>query len=347
VEIPLAAATTRRLTIVGEDGSPVAGVTLRLRSPTGEPLQDLAASERILVPAGEEDALLEVSAPDHPTVLVPLEGLPGRLALPSGHRVAVRALDEHGRPLPGAEVTVRYDARASAPLPEPQALEPILVEHRGRGSIALPAGRAATVLVEAPGREPVAVDVPEGRAHEPLAVTLPPAAPLEVRVVGADGAPLPRATVKAFATSGGVGVLREARTDAEGRARVDGLPPPPFEVFAVAPGHAWAVLPVSAAGGPVEVRLARGGPLRLVVEDPLGLPLAGARVWADPSSPGPADVLPPDASPWRTDARGTLVAGPLSDRPYDVHVALEGHGRVTLRRVTPGEAVHFVTLVAE
>ena len=106
--VPLVASQTLRLSFVdAEDGSPLRGARLLLRSPVGDPLEDLGVltSDRLLVPADVPDALLEIAVAGRPTVLVPAARLPSKVALPRGvqpvhERVGFRAqssLREGGR----------------------------------------------------------------------------------------------------------------------------------------------------------------------------------------------------------------------------------------------------------
>ena len=88
-----------------------------------------------------------------------------------------------------------------------------------------------------------------------------------------------------------------------------------------------------------------GLPLRLVVESPLGLPLAGVWVRITPEEDDAVEVVGPDARPRRTREDGTLVLLDLPDRAWRVQLSLPGHADAVLHDVRPGPAVHFVTLV--
>jgi hypothetical protein len=167
-----------------------------------------------------------------------------------------------------------------------------------------------------------------------------------VQVLDARGREIRDADIVARAVVGGARVSTRARTDAGGRARVGPVPAGPVEVFAHAPGRAWSGDKIEArpAMGTVEIRLLPGAPLRLVVESPLGAPLAGVHVTASPEDGKPADVLPPEPPAWRTGPDGALLVEDLPLRPYRLHLALPGHADATLRDVRPGLVTYFATL---
>ena len=88
--------------------------------------------------------------------------------------------------------------------------------------------------------------------------------------------------------------------------------------------------------------------LRLVVEDPWGVPVEGVRVRsaARPGgAEGRAEAVGPDDRPWRTDDHGMLVVEDLPDRDLDLYLTKPGYVDEVLARVRPGAATVFTTLV--
>jgi hypothetical protein len=264
--------------------------------------------------------------------------------------VEVRARDDAGRALAGARVTARYAVTPLAGVPpEAEAVEArsrVVADAEGTARVPVPATGRARVLVERDGRAPAAVDLGPSDGSAPVEVVLAAGLRIPVRVVGLDGMALAGARVIGRAVVGSQSVERESKTGSDGRASVGTFGPGPVEVYAHAPGRAWAVLTVeaSAAMATAELRLAPGYGLRLVVEDPLGLPLEGVHAVATTEDDGPPDVVPPGAAAWRTDASGVLVATDLPDRPYRIRLSLPGRVDEVIRGVRPGHATYFATL---
>lgn len=165
-------------------------------------------------------------------------------------------------------------------------------------------------------------------------------------VADESGRPLIGATVLVRAEADGRLLEREVRTDAAGEVTLTELPATALEVYAHAPGHVWGVTTAKATRRmePIAFRLAPGRPLRLVTETPLGIPLERVRVRAEPTGSGAPDVVPPHASPWLTGPSGGLVLPDLRERPYRVILSHPDATTVRLENVTPGAAVHFVTM---
>jgi hypothetical protein len=108
-------------------------------------------------------------------------------------------------------------------------------------------------------------------------------------VIGTDGAALPAFTVNVARRDGPVReitVASRAVIDAEGRFTVPDLAPGAYRVRAAALGHAPSAavdaILSGPSGGPVEIRLGRGGKLiGKLVEAAGGAPIAGARISLD------------------------------------------------------------------
>ncbi len=339
-----------------EDQSPVAVDHLRVITKQGEvrydegdllgAAQDVLEMARILGDASLEDAVLEVGAPGHVVVRVPLGEAPARLLLPRGRAFDVRAADlGHHALSAGLHVEVRYvpPAGSDAPLP---LEEPTPVTVRpSPDDVRVPDGTSAEVLVEADYSAPTVVRIEGREAGGRRVALLPPGARANVHVVDESGKPVVRAEVIVRGVTDGVSWRREATSDAAGVADVRDLPPGGVEVFAHTEGSAWAAATydVGADAPPPTLRLARGLPLRLVVEDPGGLPLQGARVLVERQG-GLRWVADPDALPARTDENGGLVLPDLPAGAYEVVLTLAGYRASRADGLEPGDAVHFLTL---
>ena len=113
---------------------------------------------------------------------------------------------------------------------------------------------------------------------------------------------------------------------------------------------AWASTTVEAKEDmpPVELSLPAGKTLHVIVEDPDGVPVGGVAVRAVPRTDvasGVPDAADPDSKPWLTDANGILVVPDLPDRELDLYLTNAGFAEQVLRRVRPGSAAYFATLV--
>ncbi|MHC5012282.1 MAG: carboxypeptidase regulatory-like domain-containing protein [Planctomycetota bacterium] len=350
VRVPLLM-TMRTRFLDAVDGRPTDVERLGLRSRDGRLLHDFetGGGMPLLTEGVPDDALLEVGGGDRPVYQVPLAEVGAELRLPRGRLVEVRATDHAGRDLPGVRLTARYDGVPPAGTTATEVgPEPLQVLASAADRIPVPDGSEAAVLVEAEGAAPavlhVGVDYPPGIRT----ITLEEGVTLEVAVVDESQRPLEGARVIVVAAPGRFRVEREATTDAGGRAVLGDLPQGPVEVYAHAPGRAWArATVVAGAGESPRLVLEEGAVLRLVVESPLGVPLEGVRVVATPEDDGLPDVVPPAARPWRTDERGILVVEDLRRRAYRLRLSRPGHADATLRRVRPGPVVHFATLIPE
>ncbi len=213
----------------------------------------------------------------------------------------------------------------------------------------VPKGRATEVVVEPTDAAPVGVSV---AADTSGPVTAPLAAGVElvIRVATADGKPVAGANVVALARAGKATVRRRALTGDDGTATLPPVAEGRLEVYAHRAGFAWAVVTVDArpGGGETRLVLSPGHRLRLVVEDPDGLPLAGVAVRsvarADTAAGAP-DPMDPDGLPWTTDADGVLRVEDLPDREVDLYLGRAGYGEEIVARVRPGATTWFATLV--
>jgi len=276
--------------------------------------------------------------PERPTVRVPESRI-----------LEVSVRNPHGAPVSKARVSAIFGAEADAHTEGEPVRTPdeISTGADGRALVAVPARSAFTLLIEPPAGAPIARRYSAGDGNAPLEVITQAGLVVPVLVRGASGGPLAGVRVVARASLGDLRVLRRATTGPDGRAGVGPLGEGPVEIFAGAPGHAWsaAVEIASGAMGTVELRLRRGHPLSLVVEDAFGLPLAGVGVEVSPADGGRPLTAQPDGRAWRTDVRGRLTVPDLPLRSYDVTLTLPEYGVEKLRKVKPGSVTYFGTLV--
>lgn len=357
VDVALVRRVPVRTRFVAAGGATLRPATLRLR-PAGEPPRAVVRDEGFdaldtalptdLVATGR----LEVEVPGRPPVSVPLASLPEATVIPEGRRLTARVTGPDGTPAAGARVEARWRADAGAePADAAQLSVAGTTDASGAVGLPVPTDREVTVVAEGAGAAPAAARVAAGGEPTEAALALAPAGRARVRVRDADGRPAASARVVAIVRVGDAPVRREARTDADGAATLEALPVGHVDVLVHAPGHAWSAADVSPpAGGEaqVEVRLARGARLHLVVEDPDGVPLAGVAVRsverpdAAGSPPPPAD---PDRGAWVTDANGALVVDDLPPRALDLFLHRDGYADEAVADVAPGATVHYATLV--
>lgn len=217
------------------------------------------------------------------TVQAGTEGLVFRLEKPLRGRLRLHVVGPDGLPVPHFDVAI---AR--------------------RGGGAIPSDATSPVYVRTDGA-PVWVQVSRARSAsgEPLpyaprswgpilaepgerTLRLEPAARLWGRVVGPEGAPVPRIEVFALpldrgpATGRGGGFQEHVRTDAEGRFAFRGLAWVPYKLFVSSrPPFAHALPVVAEAGAEVLLRLEHGTTAEVQVVDAEGRPVAGSAlsVW--------------------------------------------------------------------
>jgi hypothetical protein len=295
-------------------------------------------------------ARLTVAAEGRPLTEVAFE--PGTrevvLADP-GRELKVTARDGAGRPVALRSAQAAYGSSGANGLQVESAgvLERLEPERDGTLRVTVPKEGSATLVLESAQHAPAVLQVDPTDEAGPREVVLEPGVRVPVLVLDRRGRPLRDATVVGRVVLDGVRVEVQARTDPEGRARVGPLPPGPCEILAHAPDRAWAAQAAEAHAPmqDVELRLAPGAPLRLRVATPFGVPLADVRVSAMPTDDAPADVEPPNARPWTTDADGQLVVPDMPVRPYRLRLERAGHADETIDDVTPGPIWYFATLV--
>ena len=295
-------------------------------------------------------ASVEVEVAGRPLVRVPLDTLSATLSVPAGRTLELTVAGPRGPASDRTPVVVRWATEHAL---EPSEADLVTVRTAtgpdGRVSVPVPKGRATEVVVEPTDAAPVGVSV---AADTSGPVTAPLAAGVElvIRVATADGKPVAGANVVALARAGKATVRRRALTGDDGTATLPPVSEGRLEVYAHRAGFAWAVVTVDArpGGGETRLVLSPGHRLRLVVEDPDGLPLAGVAVRsvarADTAAGAP-DPMDPDGLPWTTDADGVLRVEDLPDREVDLYLGRAGYGEEIVARVRPGATTWFATLV--
>jgi len=350
--------------VVFPAGSPDLEVKARLLDPSGRSLpgaevaHPLARGFRFRVPRGllegawVEFQVREASRGGSSAVFRrPLRDLPPVTEAPTFRVLRVRVRSVDGAVLSGVHLSQRCRTwpQAGAESEPEHDFGASRSREDGSSEMLVPRGRPFTLLVQTPGQAPMARRFAAGDANEPLEFIAQPGLQIPVRVLDPGGRPFEGASVLARASLEGMRILRADTTDAGGRASVGPFAPGPVEVFARGPGHAWAAAVAEAtdAMATLNLRLERGYPLSLVIEDPAGHPLAGVDVEVHPTGGGLPLASPPRAPQRRSPSDGTLLLPALPNRLYDVTLTLPGHRIERLRRVRPGAVTYYATLLRD
>jgi len=344
--------------VLAPDGAPLAGARIELGvAPTAfdeehglAPLvresravlaSDASGSFRVRgIPAGELSL-----AVDHPlgglreTVALPRAGeLVLRLA--AAGRASVLVLDERGEPLPEASVAL-VDGRPRSLAGARRALleRGVAVDGRGVAQVARAgASPAAHLVCAAPEHALVVLPLASPEAE----VRLPLEAPLRGRLLDADRAPLPGATLRVERAGAGtasqLAVEARATTDAQGAFVLGGLCEGSYRIALEDAPRArdLGLHELRAGGEPLELVLADAC-LELFVCDEAGLAIAGARlVWEG------ADDRAAGGDAQRTDPTGRARV-PRSPAPRSLVVRASGFAPASLL-VRPAERRREVRL---
>ncbi|MCL4837245.1 MAG: carboxypeptidase regulatory-like domain-containing protein [Thermoanaerobaculia bacterium] len=277
-ELSSARAGGVEILLTDPEGRPVDGATVNLfrSSASGATAPRFWSRER-----SERGRVRWAGVPDRETLFVwvrprgelaetTVSGLPSELPqairLAPGARAVGRVVDEEGRPLPG--VRIRLESWVADGFAASSAAES---GSDGRWEVTgLPPGRAALVL-RADGRVSDARQVElRAGANDLGSATLARGVTLAVRLVGGDGLPVAGGTVRS-------GRLVEARSGADGRARLEGLPLAPLDLRGTADRHLEGRARVNPPFPPeVELVLPRAFTVEGRIVDVAGVPLAGA-----------------------------------------------------------------------
>ena len=275
---------------------------------------------------------------------------PLTFALEAAHTLAGQVVDEAGRPVAGAELTL-------APVPEQSMadLDPgtfsAVSGPDGRFRFAgLPRGRFQGLWVDHSGFVETHVPGVEAPAATPVRIQLVEARSLAGRVVDPDGQPVAGARVALVETDSGLllggGFSRGARlssladTDADGRFVLDRVPPGTvgIEVRAIGfrnrsvPG---VRIPKDGEAEPVEISLRPGPYLEGRVLDSRGRPVKDAMVRAEGKLQASGTF---SFGGTQTDAEGHYQIGGLETGPHTVTVQIEvsDPGTKTTVEILPG-----------
>jgi hypothetical protein len=256
---------TLRGVVVDALDAGVAGALVRVRlgGDAASPVAAVEADEAGAFEATVEGAgpwVLEANLGARASLPVETSGEPVVLRLSSSARLAGRVTSGAGRPVQSFALLVRRLVGAI----EGVELRPRHVVHPdGQFEVVLPEG-PVEVVVAAPGLAPSSPARVTLRAEVPqrLDVTLDEGATLTGRVVDRlDRRPLPGARLSLERAEGStLGAAALARTEADGRFRLSGLPPGLHSVLVEADGHDARLtsveFPARGAVGPLELDLA-------------------------------------------------------------------------------------------
>ena len=178
----------------------------------------------------------------------------------------------------------------------------------------------------------------------------PPVTSLDVTVTGPAGGPVEGALVLAvpsqgaYRSFGGLAPekVRSTLTGREGRARLESLPPGPWNVTVYARGFVTQPLR-RAASGPLVVRLEQGGAITGVVREADGKrPVGGARVEVGGGLALPGDWQDDAArNEVTTDAAGRFRLEGIGRSPQTVTARAQGFGPAERSGVRSGESVEL------
>ncbi len=197
----------------------------------------------------------------------------------------------------------------------------------------------------APPKAPASAPAPKAAKTAP-----PPVTSLDVTVTDLAGKPVEGAVVIALPaqgadrTYGGIAdeKARSTVSGREGKAKLDSLPPGPWNVTVHARGFVTQTLR-RVASGPLAVRLEKGGIVTGVVREGEGSrPVAGARVAVEggPRAPGSwSDDLTRNET--KTDAEGRFRLEGIGRAPVTLAARARGFGRAERADVRAGASVEF------
>ncbi|HEX5720596.1 MAG TPA: carboxypeptidase-like regulatory domain-containing protein [Thermoanaerobaculia bacterium] len=291
--------------VTGPDGRPIEGAQVSVAEATGDPIAALARGEeppaavtsldgffRVEDRRSGETVDVEVRRSGYakgsaPGVQVPSEE-PVRIVLLPSSAVEGRTVDPDGKPVPGARIvldpmgpTAMSRGRAVFTV---EAMKHALSGDDGSFRIEdVPPGTFELMALAA-GRQPAnmtSLEVRSGQDLRGVEVVLRPGAVLEGRVLAPGGRPIPGARVSLVET-GSIGTMRAgwARTDGDGRYRLDAVPPGTRLFRADSEGFRERVreLEVRAGENGLDFELEGGAEVTGRVVDDDGVPVPAAAV---------------------------------------------------------------------
>lgn len=185
----------------------------------------------------------------------------------------------------------------------------------------------------------------EADVETPVEVTLPRAATVTGRLLGPTERPVPgRVLVQelnGLPVSRSVAEMLRAEAGADGRFRLEGLPPGSHALLVNAPRHAPKRVDFDVVKHGVvdlaDVSLEVGLTIRGRVRDRAGLPVAGARVRGLGGGPGMARPLECES-----EADGAFVLAGLQEGTYELRIEAPGYAPVTKHADAGAEKVDVV-----
>ncbi|HET9212667.1 MAG TPA: carboxypeptidase regulatory-like domain-containing protein [Thermoanaerobaculia bacterium] len=236
------------------------------------------------------------------SVEVPAPG-PLTITLKRGRSLSGRVTGPAGEPVPGAELELREESIVRTSLGEiKEGVERSLAATDGEGRFRAPGAVApgtADLKIHARGyrSKRQSIQVPEDGDVEGLEISLEKPGVLEAHALDASGAPVPEADAELTRAnsrdwrSWGEGVVRDCRTDAEGRCRIEGLDLEPglyrLSVRSETRGHAEAVLELTSGVIARDLVLHKGVEVSGHGRDERGDPVPGAKISLRPAGMGP------------------------------------------------------------
>ena len=240
-------------------------------------LADLAPGQRLDLLVGAEGFVEETVV----GVVAPPER-PVEVELTRAATLAGRVVDGFGVGVPGARVHAEAEGSEGRGRLRPPRSRMAAVEEDGSFVLeGVPTG-AVRVIAGAEDfqdPEPLRLELAAGERREGIRIELARGGALAGRVTGPDGQPIADATVQAAPGQRAM-PGHQARTDAEGRYRIGGLPPGLVQVRAEHPDFVGPAREATIGAGEtrLDLELRRGLEISGRVVDEAGAPVAGAEV---------------------------------------------------------------------
>jgi protocatechuate 3,4-dioxygenase beta subunit len=272
----------------------------------------------------------------------------GAFELPAATVVEGEVTDTHGTPIAGASVEGDFNSFDPLQWVEDLAAPQPGVQTGPEGRfrlIELPRGTPIQLRIEHDGYLPLRVPGVEAPLQAPLHLEMKAARGLSGRVVGPEGEPVADAALSRVEESheGGGAMMGEyelGTTDARGAFQVSGLEPGPNDLRVKAEGYATRtmrgiMIPKDRDLEGFEIALGRGAILQVRVLSADGGPVAGARIWVEPSSA--RDLASFMRMPRiQTDEQGTGRAELPNPGRYRVSASVEQRTASTAVQAGPG-----------